>query len=123
MRNTVSEVSSLSRHDADKTTGWLTPEAREQNGIDPKPQTRVQVLGKWQQISLSHQMSDMYWQFGFSGWSYGRNHDDGFTIFLDEYVRRLGMRGGVHADFPTSPEAQPLVYEHAAAVNRASAKL
>jgi mannan endo-1,4-beta-mannosidase len=31
-------------------------------------------------------MPDMYWQFGFSGYSYGRNHDDGFTIYLDEYA-------------------------------------
>lgn len=66
--------------------GWLTPEAREQNGIDSKPQSRVQVIGKWQDISLKEQMSDMYWQFGFSRWSYGRNHNDGFTIYLDECV-------------------------------------
>lgn len=66
--------------------GWLTPEAREQNGIDPKPKSRVQVVGKWQSISLKEDMSDMFWQFGYSGWSYGRNHNDGFTIYLDEYA-------------------------------------
>lgn len=64
--------------------GWLTPEAREQNGIEPKPETRVQVIGKWQDISLQEEMSDMYWQFGYSGFSYGRNHNDGFTMYLDE---------------------------------------
>jgi mannan endo-1,4-beta-mannosidase len=44
-------------------------------------------------------MSDMYWQFGYSGYSYGRNHDDGFTIFLED------------------AEAKKLVYEHAKKVN------
>lgn len=43
---------------------------------------------------------DMFGQFGYSGFSYGRNHDDGFTIYLDD------------------AEAQPLVYHHAEAVQR-----
>jgi len=47
-------------------------------------ETRVNVLGLWQATSLAEKMSDMYWQYGFSNYSYGRNNDDGFTIFLDE---------------------------------------
>ncbi|GKU06400.1 unnamed protein product, partial [Fusarium langsethiae] len=61
--------------------------------------TRVPTLSKWQKASLDLEMSDLYWQFGFSGYSYGKNHDDGNTIYLED------------------DEAQPLVYEHAAAVN------
>ncbi|KAH7245153.1 glycoside hydrolase superfamily [Fusarium tricinctum] len=61
--------------------------------------TRVSTLSKWQKASLDLEVSDMYWQFGFSGYSYGKNHDDGNTIYLED------------------DEAQPLVYEHAAAVN------
>ncbi|KAI1494235.1 glycoside hydrolase family 5 protein [Biscogniauxia mediterranea] len=85
--------------------GWMTPEARAQNGIPAQEMTRVQVEGRWQDIMLDEEeeggrMSDLYWQFGFSGFSYGRNHDDGFTIFLDD------------------EEAQTLVYEHAERVNR-----
>ncbi|KAK1977014.1 mannan endo-1,4-beta-mannosidase C [Colletotrichum cereale] len=79
--------------------GWLTPDKRlEYTGrVDDTP--RVDVLGRWQAIALEEGLPDMYWQFGYSGYSYGRNHDDGFTIYLDD------------------AEAQPLVYEHAAKVN------
>jgi mannan endo-1,4-beta-mannosidase len=45
-------------------------------------------------------MSDLFWQFGYSGFSYGRNHDDGFTIYLED------------------KEAAKLVYGHAKAVNK-----
>ena len=69
--------------------GWLSSNSR----------PRTEVVGRWQEVSLGLQMSDMYWQFGFSGYSTGRNHNDGFTIYLDD------------------AEAQPLVYKHAAAVN------
>lgn len=62
----------------------------------------------------------MFWQFGFSGWSYGRNHDDGFTIYLDEYGAALGKPDAFRTDNALSAEAQPLVYDHAAEVNRAS---
>ncbi|KAI1385673.1 glycoside hydrolase family 5 protein [Hypoxylon trugodes] len=79
--------------------GWMTPEARAQNGIPAVNETRVAVEGEWQKIMLEEGVPDMYWQFGFSGYSYGRNHDDGFTIFLDD------------------EEAKTLVYEHAKAVN------
>ncbi|KAK1991024.1 cellulase [Colletotrichum falcatum] len=79
--------------------GWLTPAKRfEFTGlINLTP--RTEVLARWQAIALEEGMSDMYWQLGYSGYSTGRNHDDGFTIYLDD------------------AEAQPLVYEHAAKVN------
>lgn len=44
-------------------------------------------------------MPDMFWQFGYSNFSWGPNHNDGFTIYLD------------------AKEAVPLVYEHAEKVN------
>ncbi|KAK0706188.1 glycoside hydrolase superfamily [Lasiosphaeria miniovina] len=79
--------------------GWLTPEARLQNLGTVNNASRVDVVGGWQNISLAEKLAgDMYWQFGFSGFSYGRNNNDGFTIYLDD------------------PEAQPLVYQHAKAV-------
>lgn len=39
---------------------------------------------EWQDIHVAEKMPDMYWQFGYSGFSYGKNHDDGFTIYLEE---------------------------------------
>ncbi|RYP64028.1 hypothetical protein DL769_006808 [Monosporascus sp. CRB-8-3] len=79
--------------------GWMTNEARQQYLGRVSNITRLQAIGGWQEITLEERMPDVYWQFGYSGYSYGRNHDDGFTIFLDD------------------DEAQQLVYEHAAAVN------
>lgn len=79
--------------------GWLTPEARLENLGTVVNATRIEVLSRWQDIMVQEKMPDMYWQFGYSGYSYGRNHDDGFTIFLDD------------------DEAQTLVYDHAKAVN------
>jgi mannan endo-1,4-beta-mannosidase len=79
--------------------GWLTPEKRLEFLGTTSGVTRVAALGEWQTVGIEEGLSDMYWQFGYSNYSYGRNHDDGFTIFLDE------------------EEAQPLVYEHAAKVN------
>ncbi|KAF9771862.1 hypothetical protein IL306_010480 [Fusarium sp. DS 682] len=64
--------------------------------------TRVATLSKWQKASLDLEVSDMYWQFGTNKFSYGKNHDDGNTIYLED------------------DEAQPLVDEHAAAVNAAN---
>lgn len=79
--------------------GWMTSKARlEYLGIVNNA-TRTDVLGGWQKISLEEKMPDMYWQYGYSGYSYGRNNDDGFTIFLDD------------------SEAQSLVYQHAEDVN------
>ncbi|KAH9993890.1 glycoside hydrolase family 5 protein [Xylariaceae sp. FL0662B] len=79
--------------------GWMTAEARAQNGITPVDASRVEVEGNWQAIMLEEGMSDLFWQYGYSGYSYGRNHNDGFTIYLDD------------------DEAQTLVYDHAKAVN------
>lgn len=83
--------------------GWLTTDKRLEylNKTAAPNETRVAVLGGWQSIMEGVEMPDLYWQFGFSNYSYGRNHDDGFTIFLDD------------------AEAQPLIYEHAARVNAA----
>lgn len=66
------------------STGWLTPEARLEYLGRVENATRVEVLSSWQKTSLKEKMSDMYWQYGYSGYSYGRNHNDGFTIYLDE---------------------------------------
>lgn len=75
--------------------GWLTNEARLNALNRTEEEGRVEVLSQWQALTRKYRMSDMYWQFGYSGYSYGRNHDDGFTIFLDD------------------AEAKPLVYWHA----------
>lgn len=79
--------------------GWLTPEKRLEYLGTTSNITRVEAMSAWQAISIQESMPDMFWQFGFSNFSYGRNSDDGFTIYLD------------------AEEAQPLVYKHAAAVN------
>ncbi|KAF2226810.1 putative mannan endo-1,4-beta-mannosidase C [Elsinoe ampelina] len=78
--------------------GWLSPAGKAQNGKPPSDQTRVQVYAEWQGIQVQEKMPDMYWQFG-TNLSYGRNHDDGFTIYLDD------------------AEAKPIVYEHAKRMN------
>ncbi|BCS26741.1 glycoside hydrolase 5 family protein [Aspergillus puulaauensis] len=80
--------------------GWLTPEGRLDNLGTVSNITRLQAVGGWQNISLHEKMPDLFWQFGFSGYSYGRNHDDGFTIYLDD------------------AEAKDLVYKHAREVNQ-----
>ncbi|RYC87171.1 putative mannan endo-1,4-beta-mannosidase C [Fusarium oxysporum f. sp. narcissi] len=99
-----------------KTTDWVVqwikdhaaagvtakkPVLHEEYGWTDKS-TRIATLSKWQKASLDLEVSDMYWQFGTSKFSYGKNHDDGNTIYLED------------------DEAQPLVYEHAAAVNAAN---
>lgn len=79
--------------------GWLTPPKRLEYLQKTSNTTRTEALGLWQATTLKEKIPDMYWQYGFSGYSYGRNHDDGFTIFLDD------------------EEAKVLIYEHAAKVN------
>ena len=79
--------------------GWMTNEKRQEYLSTTSNITRTEALGLWQATSINEGMSDMYWQFGYGGYSYGKNNDDGFTIFLED------------------PEAQQLVYEHAAKVN------
>ncbi len=51
-------------------------------------------------------MSDLYWQFGICGLSFGCSADDGFTIFLND-----------------TAQSEPLVYEHAEEVNDEDARL
>ena len=63
----------------------MTPEKRLELLGTVSRVTRTQAIGGWQELGIKGKMSDMYWQFGYSGYSYGRNHDDGFTIYLDEY--------------------------------------
>jgi mannan endo-1,4-beta-mannosidase len=80
--------------------GWLTPDKRlEYTGVEDN-RTRTEVLGSWQKTTVEEKLAgSMYWQFGFSGYSYGRNHNDGFTIYIDD------------------EEAKTLVYEHAKEMN------
>ncbi|KAJ0426715.1 mannan endo-1,4-beta-mannosidase C [Aspergillus carlsbadensis] len=80
--------------------GWLTDEGRLENLGTVSNITRLEAVGGWQAISVKEKMPDLFWQFGFSGYSYGRNHDDGFTIYLDD------------------AQAQQLVYKHARDMNK-----
>ncbi|KAF2843505.1 glycoside hydrolase family 5 protein [Patellaria atrata CBS 101060] len=80
--------------------GWLTPDKRLEYLNRVENTTRLEALSLWQKTSLKEKISDQYWQYGYNGYSYGRNHDDGFTIFLD------------------SPEAKQLIYQHAKDVDR-----
>jgi len=71
--------------------GWMTDEARLRNLGTTSDATRKEVVGGWQRIGVEEGLAgDMYWQFGYGGYSYGRNDDDGFTIYLeDEEAREL----------------------------------
>jgi mannan endo-1,4-beta-mannosidase len=81
--------------------GWLLDEDRQAWLGRSSNVTREEAIGAWQQAAVDHKLAgDMYWQFGVDGLGFGRSTDDGFTIFLD------------------SPEAQPLIYEHARKMNR-----
>ena len=64
-----------------RAQGWMTPEKRLEFLGTVASIPRTQAVGGWQELSIKRKMSDMYWQFGYSGYSYGRNHDDGFTIY------------------------------------------
>lgn len=86
--------------------GWLAPQQRLEYLGQVRNETRVEVISKWQEISLKYKMSDMYWQYGDCTLSYGCNHNDGFTIYNNNPV-----------------EAKPLIYDHAAAVNAVNAQL
>ena len=66
--------------------GWLTPDKRLEYLNKVTNVTRLEALGKFQAAGLEEKLSDQYWQFGWNGFSYGRNHNDGFTIYLDEYA-------------------------------------
>lgn len=99
----------------------MTDAARLSNLGTVSNETRLDVIGEWQETSVNVKLAgDQFWQFGFSKWSTGRNRtcppprrkavglftdlsradDDGFTIYLDD------------------PEAKQLVYDHAKKVNR-----
>ncbi|KAI5846256.1 putative mannan endo-1,4-beta-mannosidase C [Morchella snyderi] len=85
--------------------GWLTDAARLSNLGTVSNETRLEVLGEWQQASIDSKLAgDQYWQYGWSGWATGRNHDDGFTIYLDD------------------AEAEPLVYDHVKKVEKLNKK-
>lgn len=77
--------------------GWMTEKARrEQLPTRQVNGSRLEVMGRWQRIMVEERMAgSMYWQFGWGGHSYGRNHDDGFTVYLED------------------EEAKVLVLEHA----------
>jgi len=80
--------------------GWLTPQHRLEYTGRVHNSSRLEVIGKWQEISVKRKLAgDQYWQYGWNGYSYGRNHNDGFTIYLDD------------------PEAPELIFKHAREVN------
>lgn len=79
--------------------GWMTAAARLEYTGKVANGTRLQVMGAWQNVTVAEKLAgSMYWQFGYSGYSYGRNHDDGFTVYLED------------------EEAKQLVYGHAKAM-------
>jgi mannan endo-1,4-beta-mannosidase len=84
--------------------GWLTDDKRIEYTGKTSNRTRSEVLGIWQATSLKERMPDMYWQFGYGGFSYGKNNNDGFTVYLGD------------------AEAQNLVFEHAKKVNALNQK-
>jgi mannan endo-1,4-beta-mannosidase len=88
--------------------GWLNPANKlAWLGVTANPnETRVSVMSEWQKLSLNYSMSNMYWQLGVCGLSFGCSTDDGFTIYLNN-----------------TTESTPLVYEDAAAVNKANKNL
>jgi mannan endo-1,4-beta-mannosidase len=54
--------------------GWLTDAARLSNLGTVSNETRLEVLGEWQQASIDSKLAgDQFWQFGWSGWATGRN--------------------------------------------------
>ncbi|KAJ6264069.1 hypothetical protein Dda_0210 [Drechslerella dactyloides] len=65
--------------------GWLTPDKRLEYLGQVSNYTRLEVIKSWQETSIAERVAgDQYWQFGWYGWSYGPNHNDGFTIFLND---------------------------------------
>ncbi|PQM43934.1 hypothetical protein VE01_10830 [Pseudogymnoascus verrucosus] len=88
--------------------GWLHPEDRLAfvNRTVPANQTRVAVIGEWQKIALQYKMSDAYWQLGVCGLSTGCNHNDGFTIYLNN-----------------TEESRPLIFQHAKDVAKVNSRL
>lgn len=59
---------------------WMTNEARHQYLDRAEDATRLEVIGGSISLTLVYyqleaDMSDMFWQFGYSGYSTGRNQD------------------------------------------------
>ena len=88
--------------------GWLDPADKlAWLGVVANPnETRVSVMSEWQEIALNYSMPNMFWQLGVCGLTFGCSTDDGFTIYLNNTV-----------------ESIPLVYDDAAAYNKANAGL
>lgn len=88
--------------------GWLDlADKLSMTGVVGNPnETRVSVMSKWQEISLNYSMSNMFWQLGVCGLSFGCSTNDGFTIYLNN-----------------TEESIPLVYNDVAAISKANAKL
>lgn len=64
--------------------GWLTPELRLEYLGKVANETRIEVVGEWQKTAVKHKLAgSQYWQYGFGGYSTGPNHNDGFTIYLE----------------------------------------
>src|SRR5690606_28361608 len=62
--------------------GWLTPDLRLEYLGKVSNLTRLEVISEWQETSVRRKLAgDQYSQFGYNGFSYGRNHNDGFTIY------------------------------------------
>ncbi|KAK4097309.1 glycoside hydrolase family 5 protein [Parathielavia hyrcaniae] len=80
--------------------GWLTPDRRlEYTGVVDN-RTRTEVMGGWQKTTVEEKLAgSMYWQYGYCEYSYGCNHNDGFTVYLAD------------------EEAELLVYQHAKEMN------
>ncbi|KAI5781014.1 glycoside hydrolase superfamily [Peziza echinospora] len=65
--------------------GWLTDELRLEYLGKVSNETRIAVIGEWQRTAVKHKLAGtQYWQFGYAGYSYGKNHNDGFTIYLED---------------------------------------
>ena len=59
----------------------MTPEERENNGIEAKNETSLEVVDRWQAISVEN-MADMYWKYGYSEYSYGGTMTMGSVYYL-----------------------------------------
>ncbi|KAI5842331.1 putative mannan endo-1,4-beta-mannosidase C [Tricharina praecox] len=85
--------------------GWLTAEKQLEYLGKQDNITRTEAVGGWQEIGLKEKLSgQMPWQYGYSGYSFGRNHNDGFTIYMDD------------------AEAKTLVYDFAKKVEKLNKK-
>ncbi|KAF8417340.1 mannan endo-1,4-beta-mannosidase [Tirmania nivea] len=64
--------------------GWLSPEKRLEYLGKNTIEYRIPVVSEWQRTAVEKKLAGtQYWQYGYDGYSYGRNWDDGFTIYLE----------------------------------------